>query len=188
MQPSSRRQQIDTRAGYDLWSDSYDDTPNPVVAMDERHTFALLDPRPGEQVLDLGCGTGRYLTKLSVAGTAHSVGVDFSLGMLRAARRRVSVGHLVCADLQRDLPFAGRTFDATLCALVGEHLERLHTTLRESFRALRPAAASSTASAPCATAQRTTSTGSPMPASPISSPGTSLATPTSPSRCPKRVG
>ncbi len=106
--------------------------------MDERHTFALLDPRAGEQVLDLGCGTGRYLTKLRVAGTAHSVGVDFSLGMLRAARRRVSVGHLVGADLQRALPFAGRTFDAMLCALVGEHLEQLHTTLRESFRALRP--------------------------------------------------
>lgn len=90
--------------------------------MDERHAFRLLDPETGEQVLDLGCGTGRYLTKLGVAGTAPPVGV-FSLGMLRVARRRAALGHLVCAELQRDLPFAGCTFDATLCALVGEHLE-----------------------------------------------------------------
>lgn len=57
-------------------------------------------------MLDLGCGTGRYLTKFGVAGTAPPVGVDFSLGMLRAARGRLGLGHLVCADLQRQDPSA----------------------------------------------------------------------------------
>lgn len=90
-----------------------------------------------ERVLDLGCGTGRYLQRLASAG-ARPVGADFSLGMLRAARRRVDAVPLVAADLQQDFPFDDATFDATVCALVGEHLERLHITLREAHRALRP--------------------------------------------------
>lgn len=107
------------------------------MAMDDRHALGLLGARHGERVLDLGCGTGRYLTRLTAAG-AWPVGADFSLGMLRAARRSVGATPLVAADPQQALPFNDGTFDATVCALVGEHLERLHVTLRETYRALRP--------------------------------------------------
>lgn len=131
-----RRQRIDARAGYDLWAASYDRTPNPVVAMDARHTLGLLRVRRGDRVLDLGCGTGRYLTRLHRSG-ARPVGADFSLGMLRVARRRARTVPLVAADLQRGLPFADARFDAALCSLVGEHLTDLHRTMRDTARALR---------------------------------------------------
>jgi ubiquinone/menaquinone biosynthesis C-methylase UbiE len=79
---------VGVREGYDLWATPYDQTPNPVVAMDSRHTLNLLDPKPGQKILDAGCGTGRNLSRLRRAG-AKPYGLDFSLGMLRVAQENI---------------------------------------------------------------------------------------------------
>ncbi len=47
----------------------------------------LLQPQPGERILDLGCGDGALTEKL-VAQGAHVVGVDNSADMIAAARQR----------------------------------------------------------------------------------------------------
>ena len=47
----------------------------------------LLKPQPGERILDLGCGDGA-LTEKVVASGAQVVGVDSSVDMVEAARRR----------------------------------------------------------------------------------------------------
>ena len=132
-----RTERLGVQDGYDLWAESYDETPNPVVAMDARHTIGLLDPKPGERILDAGCGTGRNLARLDGAG-ARAVGVDISTGMLRVARRAVPGAPALCADIQRALPFPAESFDAVLCALIGEHLADLDGTFREARRVLRP--------------------------------------------------
>jgi trans-aconitate methyltransferase len=49
--------------------------------------LALLDPKPGEMILDLGCGDGA-LTKQIVFAGCHVYGVDSSTAQLRAARQR----------------------------------------------------------------------------------------------------
>jgi trans-aconitate methyltransferase len=46
----------------------------------------LLAPRPGERILDLGCGDGALTEKLVAAG-AQVVGVDASADMVHAARK-----------------------------------------------------------------------------------------------------
>ncbi len=67
----------------------------------------LLAPRPGERILDLGCGDGALTHRISAAG-AEVVGVDASFDMAAAARRAgVAV---VVMDGER-LAFA-RPFDA----------------------------------------------------------------------------
>jgi SAM-dependent methyltransferase len=126
---------VGTREGYDLWAETYDETPNPVVAMDARYTLDVLGPRPGERVLDAGCGTGRHLGPL-LRARSNPVGVDFSRGMLEIARRNYPEVPLAIADLQRPLPFENKRFDAVLCALIGEHLDELPLALREMHRVL----------------------------------------------------
>jgi SAM-dependent methyltransferase len=128
---------VDPRTGYDLWGSTYDTTPNPVVTMDERITPALLDIAPGERVLDAGCGTGRYIPRLLAAG-ATVTGMDFSAGMLAVARERFPGIELVPGDLQARWPFGDASFDAVLCALVGEHLDDLGTVACEMARVLGP--------------------------------------------------
>jgi SAM-dependent methyltransferase len=128
---------LDVRTGYDLWAETYDVAPNPVVALDARVTVAAVAVRAGERVLDAGCGTGRNLPGLLAAG-ADLTGVDFSRGMLRVARRNHPSLPLVQADLQAGWPFQAGMFDVVLCALVGEHLERLDIVLGEMRRVLAP--------------------------------------------------
>jgi trans-aconitate methyltransferase len=63
---------------------------------DEKHSFVwklaagvleLLDAKPGERILDLGCGTGHLTAKLAEIG-ALVVGVDRSPDMIRQAKER----------------------------------------------------------------------------------------------------
>lgn len=128
---------VGTKEGYDLWADTYDESPNPVVAMDARHTLGILAPAAGERILDAGCGTGRNLGGMLAAGS-HPTGIDFSPGMLRVARSRYPDIPLVEGDLQQPLPFVDGYFDAVLCALLGEHLDEPLVALREMRRVLRP--------------------------------------------------
>jgi SAM-dependent methyltransferase len=124
------------RGGYDLWAATYDETPNPLVALDRRHTLETLQPGPEEWILDAGCGTGAHVRAIARAGS-RPVGVDFSREMLRVARRASGNAALVQADLNHGLPVVRNVFDALLCALVSEHLSRLATFFVDAHAALR---------------------------------------------------
>src|SRR5262245_49376390 len=130
---AKRIERVSAREGYDLWSDTYDSTPNPVVSMDSRHTTRLLAPTGSELILDAGCGTGRNLRQL-LAAQSGPVGIDFSLGMLKVARQNFPDVPLALADLERPLPFMADSFDVVLCALIGEHLSDLRGVSEEFHR------------------------------------------------------
>ncbi|MDQ1456346.1 MAG: demethylmenaquinone methyltransferase / 2-methoxy-6-polyprenyl,4-benzoquinol methylase [Actinomycetota bacterium] len=85
------------------------------------------------RVLDLACGTGDLCRTLIRAGH-HPVGVDFSAGMLRAAR---TAAPLVRADAVR-LPFARATFDGITCGFALRNFAALAPVLAECSRVLRP--------------------------------------------------
>lgn len=128
---------LDAHEGYDLWAQTYDETPNPVVYMDGRWTLPALMPRAGEVILDAGCGTGRNLAGMLAAGS-RPVGVDFSLGMLDVARSCAPGVPLLQVNLEQPLPFAPGSFDAVLCALVGEHLDDLPVVFGGIHAVLKP--------------------------------------------------
>lgn len=62
----------------------------------QKRAVQLLDLRPGDTVVDLGCGTGVNLSVLADAVGEHGqvVGIDLSQGMLDQARRRADRRHL----------------------------------------------------------------------------------------------
>jgi SAM-dependent methyltransferase len=127
---SKRVQRPGIRDGYDRWAESYDRTPNPLVALDRRHTGKLLRPGRSERILDAGCGTGAYLGLMLRSGSSP-VGLDLSRGMLNVTRAKYPLIPLAQADLNDRLPVRRRAFDAVLCALVGEHLSNLRLLFRE---------------------------------------------------------
>ena len=94
---------------------------------------------PGERVLDLGCGPGRHAAALARRG-AHVVGLDLSLPLLSAARRR-RAEPLVRGDMRR-LPFGTKAFDVVLNLFTSfgyfESDEEHGLVVREVARVLRP--------------------------------------------------
>jgi ubiquinone/menaquinone biosynthesis C-methylase UbiE len=124
------------RQGYDLWAETYDHTPNPLVALDRRYAVSHLKPKPGERVLDAGCGTGANLQTIAETG-AIAAGLDFSMGMLRTAQRAAPQALLAQADLNAQLPLKPSAFDALLCSLVSEHLTQLSTFFAEAYAVLK---------------------------------------------------
>ncbi|MPQ97981.1 methyltransferase domain-containing protein [Modestobacter sp. I12A-02628] len=98
---------------YDLLSAEW-----PVYLRGRRAAFELLDLRPGERVLDVGCGTGLDLPFVRAAGATFH-GVDASPQMLGTARRRArgwSGATFLAADATSpavdELPGG---FDAVVC-------------------------------------------------------------------------
>jgi len=93
----------------------------------------LLAPRPGERVLDLGCGDGALTQELARRG-ADVVGVDASPSMVAAARRRGLDARL--ADGQ-DLAFDAE-FDAVFSNAAIHWMPRQAAVVAGVRRALRP--------------------------------------------------
>ncbi|UUU43385.1 class I SAM-dependent methyltransferase [Streptomyces sp. NBC_00162] len=97
--------------------------------------------RPGDRVLDAGCGTGRALTPLRAAvGPAGIVlGADLTPQMLAAAQRagRAAQGALLLTDVAR-LPLRDGTLDAVFAAGLIAHLPDPAANLRELARVVRP--------------------------------------------------
>ena len=83
-----------TRSSYDAWARTYDRDPNPQTALEFTPVLEALRARPGEEVLDAACGTGRYTLPLHQLG-ASVIGCDFSREMLAVARERLPEVELV---------------------------------------------------------------------------------------------
>ncbi|MEK6987275.1 MAG: methyltransferase domain-containing protein [Candidatus Thermoplasmatota archaeon] len=85
---------------------------------------------PGERVLDLGAGTGRF-SRL-VAEIAHVVAVDPSPAMIDQARAK-GTPNLILADAHA-LPFRRDAFDVTLLIMVVHQLADYRKAMREVAR------------------------------------------------------
>jgi len=94
----------------------------------------LLDPQPGEHILDVGCGDGTLTLKIKEAG-ADVVGIDNSLNMVAAAKARGLDARLMdVADLRFSEAFDAAFSNATLHWVLDK--ER---AARAIWFALRPA-------------------------------------------------
>jgi SAM-dependent methyltransferase len=95
----------------------------------------LLDPRPGENILDLGCGTG-YLTAMIAAKGCSTLGIDASPEMIAAAGKNFSNLNFEVMDASGfTLPTA---FDAVFSNAVLHWVFPPAGAVESMFRSLRP--------------------------------------------------
>lgn len=103
-----------------------------------------LDVRPGQLVLDAGCGEGRHCFGMLERG-ARVVGLDLDFASLRDASKRLrgrageldSLGEMNQGDAFR-LPYADDTFDRVICSEVMEHVHDYRGAARELARVTKP--------------------------------------------------
>jgi SAM-dependent methyltransferase len=121
---------------YDGYADWYDANIGRYADAAGRDLIELLGSGSG-RCLDLACGTGINLRRLTDAGWAVTA-VDLSADQLRLARQRAPDGvEFVQADATR-LPFEDATFDAVACSLLHTDVEDFAAICREAARMLRP--------------------------------------------------
>src|ERR1700710_1848346 len=123
------------RAFYeDVWAELPDD-PKPW-AWERRRALLLAEARPGERVLDLGCGAGRFVAALQEAG-ADPVGVDIAEAALERARRNVPGAELHAFGPDGAIPLEDASVDLVWCSEVLEHVPDTARLLSEARRVLR---------------------------------------------------
>jgi trans-aconitate methyltransferase len=93
----------------------------------------LLDPQPGERILDVGCGEGTLTRRIAERG-ATVTGIDDSLDMIRAAHAN-GVDALVvdASDMQFD-----EEFDAAFSNAALHWMPQKDAVASGIFRALKP--------------------------------------------------
>jgi demethylmenaquinone methyltransferase/2-methoxy-6-polyprenyl-1,4-benzoquinol methylase len=99
-----------------------------------RAAIAAAGVRPGDLVVDVGCGTGD-LAALAAAAGARVIGVDVAPIMLAHARGRGAA--LLRADAAA-LPLRGATAHAVTCGFALRNVVAIPPVLAEAARVLRP--------------------------------------------------
>lgn len=135
------------RAFYDRISQAYDtiaDASERPARLTGLHALAV---KPGERVLEVGCGTGNELLDLAeLVGAGGKVyGIDISPGMLAVAHQKLSLKPQPAAvELRvgdaRQLPYEDASIDAVYCSFTLELFptDDMATVLKEIRRVLKP--------------------------------------------------
>ncbi len=108
---------------YELVAQHYDEQLNPLLALEERIVSPLLPSVARKCVLDVGCGTGRWLAKLAGQGAREMWGVDASPAMLRVAAAKLGDAAVLSVAQGTALPIATGAADVVICSFVASYIE-----------------------------------------------------------------
>jgi 2-polyprenyl-3-methyl-5-hydroxy-6-metoxy-1,4-benzoquinol methylase len=111
---------------YNLWSECYDNYPNPTVAVDELYFPEYWNRCSNKKILEIGCGTGRHTQKLVRNNIVTAI--DRSSGMIAIAKKKIisdkvrfsEIDFLALDDKEND-------YDIIIESLVLEHVPNLES-------------------------------------------------------------
>ena len=102
-----------------------------------------VQPRPGQRILDVGCGTGTAEIKLSRLriSQVEIVAVDLLVDRVRQARDAAQSHNISASFAAADacgLPFRDGAFDSAFCVAVLQHIGDVPKAVHELSRVTRP--------------------------------------------------
>jgi ubiquinone/menaquinone biosynthesis C-methylase UbiE len=128
--------EIEAPEAYRLWSATYDDIANPLLALEMRVLRDRINLARGCRFIDVAMGTGRWAAYSAVHGAA-AIGLDLSPDMLRvAARKPLLSGRVAVADM-RALPIADRAADLAVCSFGLSYVLSIDSVIAELARVAR---------------------------------------------------
>ena len=128
---------------FDEWPEYYDQwftTPigKLVKEIETKLIDELLEPAPGEKILDAGCGTGIFTLDFLAAGT-QVVGLDISRPMLSyAVKKTINYPFLAIQGDMLHLPFKDNSFDRSVSITALEFIADAQSAVDELFRVTKP--------------------------------------------------
>ncbi|WP_055585303.1 class I SAM-dependent methyltransferase [Streptacidiphilus griseoplanus] len=141
--PAQRRKARITRS-FDLASDSYDEANGDFFNPVGDRLVDLAGLRPGDRVLDLGCGRGAVLfaALAAVGPDGYVAGVDLSPAMVHRTAHQAAGARLrnvsVRVDDAEDLGFPDQSFEAVLSSLALMITPDPDAALAQAHRVLVP--------------------------------------------------
>jgi cytosine/adenosine deaminase-related metal-dependent hydrolase/ubiquinone/menaquinone biosynthesis C-methylase UbiE len=129
---------ISSRDAYRVWAHTYDTELNPMLSLEQRFLESILPDVKGLDVVDLGCGTGRWLAALRDAGARSLLGIDSSPEMLQAAKTKLqTAATFISADCETDL-LPNASADLVICSFLLSYLQDAASFLGKVRAILRP--------------------------------------------------
>ena len=136
MNPSDKKQLLHNKDYYNRFSKRYDAPRDHGYhwMIDTLQAEILKPLANGADVLEVGCGTGLLMDRIS-PDCRNLDGLDISPGMALRARTR---GHRVTVGSAERLPFEDDTFDLVYSFKVLAHIKSIRRALLEMTRVLKP--------------------------------------------------
>jgi 2-polyprenyl-3-methyl-5-hydroxy-6-metoxy-1,4-benzoquinol methylase len=113
---------------------NYDGTTNERIRLLLETTHSYL--KPGDNVLDLGCGAGRFTEEMRKAGY-RAIGMDISEAALRVAKVHAPDCDFKILKADGTIPVTEESFDAVWTSEVIEHILNVEAFLKEIHRVLK---------------------------------------------------
>ncbi len=131
---------VSIKEAYRLWAKRYEKDLPYLFEMESEKIIQLLGNLKGKNILDLGCGTGRYSILLAKKG-ANVFAVDFSKEMLTEAKKKARNAKIRITfkqyDLKRRLNLKEK-FDVIISTLVIGHFRNPNLFFSRISHMLKP--------------------------------------------------
>ena len=125
---------------FDAAAPTYDDWANSLHRKVAKRLVELVDPKPGQHALDVGCGTGLITHHMAeaVGKNGTVVGIDISEGMLAQARKERRPNTTLVSMAAERIVFRDESFDIVTLGEVLTYLLDPFAALAEARRVLKP--------------------------------------------------